>query len=354
MIPTHMYPSSTSSSSQGSMGLASSGGGGGGGGGLMRYGSAPSSFLASSVDSSVAATREFSCHSHLSAAGRSQTDSFIEEQPPSKANSTIGLQRAYGFGVVGVGSSCGDSRSPSLVRHSSSPAGFLNQIAATVGDSGGFSVTRGMGNYNNSDNLSRLNSQLSFTRQDSTLSYISEENKSTVGDEMRTQNGKRNTTHSYGSVVGYGMGTSTWDETNSVMFTVAPNKRNKIVGGGDLLCGLDSMENQFQFSMGQGGVEMTQMEKLIHNIPQDSVSCKIRAKRGCATHPRSIAERERRTKISGKLKKLQILVPNMDKQTSYSDMLDLAVQHIKSLQNQVQKLHQELEDCTCGCKTKDL
>lgn len=323
----------------------------------MRYGSAPSSLLAASVDSAVAATREFSGRSHLSAAGRSQTDSVShlsrEEPPPlSNSNTTIGLQRAYGFGVVGGGSF--DGASPSLVRHSSSPAGFLNQIAAAVGDSGGFSVTRGVGNYNNSENLSRLNSQLSFTRQDSTLSYISEENESTVSDEMRTQNGQRKTTHSYGNIAGFGMGTSTWDETNSVMFSVAPNKRNKIGGGGDLLGGLDSMENQFQFSMGQGGVEMTQMEKLMHNIPHDSVPCKIRAKRGCATHPRSIAERERRTRISGKLKKLQVLVPNMDKQTSYSDMLDLAVQHIKSLQNQVQKLHQELEDCTCGCKTKDL
>ncbi|XP_073275139.1 transcription factor bHLH128-like [Primulina huaijiensis] len=346
-----MYPSSTSSSSQGSMGLASSGSG------LMRYDSAPSSLLAASVDSVIGATREFSGHSHLSTAGRSQTESVSnpsrEEPPPhSKANTTIGLQRAYGFGVVGGGSA--EGASPSLVRHSSSPAGFLNQIAATVGDSGGFSfsVTRGMGNYNNSENLSRLNSQLSFTRQDSTLSYISEENESAVGDEMRTQNGQRKTTHSYG----FGMGTSsTWDETNSVMFSVAPNKRSKIVGDGDLLDGLDSTENQFQFSMGQGGMEMTQMEKLMHNIPQDSVPCKIRAKRGCATHPRSIAERERRTRISGKLKKLQVLVPNMDKQTSYSDMLDLAVQHIKSLQNQVQKLHQELDNCTCGCKsTKDL
>lgn len=109
---------------------------------------------------------------------------------------------------------------------------------------GGFSVTRGVGNYNNSENLSRLNSQLSFTRQDSTLSYISEENESTVGDEMRTQNEQRKTTHSYGSIAGFGMGTSTWDESNSVMFSVSPNKRNKIVGGSDLLGGLDSMENQ--------------------------------------------------------------------------------------------------------------
>ncbi|KAK8663410.1 hypothetical protein V6N13_083231 [Hibiscus sabdariffa] len=134
---------------------------------------------------------------------------------------------------------------------------------------------------------------------------------------------------------------------------------------------------------------MATVEKMLH-IPEDSVPCKIRAKRGCATHPRSIAERERRTRISGKLKKLQELVPNMDKQTSYADMLDLAVQHIKGLQNEVQihdshgqeniiaetslpnpafwqllfkfmltfvlvlmqKLHKEMETCTCGCKQR--
>jgi hypothetical protein len=43
-----------------------------------------------------------------------------------------------------------------------------------------------------------------------------------------------------------------------------------------------------QYSLPQTSLEMDQ---LMHNIPQDSVPCKIRAKRGCATHPRSIAER---------------------------------------------------------------
>jgi hypothetical protein len=46
----------------------------------------------------------------------------------------------------------------------------------------------------------------------------------------------------------------------------------------------------FQFSMPQTTLEMAAVEKLLH-IPEDSVPCKIRAKRGCATHPRSIAER---------------------------------------------------------------
>ncbi|KAL8110178.1 hypothetical protein AgCh_026046 [Apium graveolens] len=51
------------------------------------------------------------------------------------------------------------------------------------------------------------------------------------------------------------------------------------------------------------------MQKLF----EDSVPCRIRAKRGCATHPRSIAERVRRTRISDRIRKLQELVPNMDK-----------------------------------------
>ncbi|QCD85505.1 Myc-type [Vigna unguiculata] len=75
------------------------------------------------------------------------------------------------------------------------------------------------------------------------------------------------------------------------------------------------------------------MEKLYQT--QGNVPCKIRAKRGFATHPRSIAERERRTRISARIKKLQDLFPKSDKQTSTADMLDLAVEYIKDLQKQV-------------------
>jgi len=69
-----------------------------------------------------------------------------------------------------------------------------------------------------------------------------------------------------------------------------------------------------------------------------SVPYQTRAKRGCATHPRSIAERVRRTKISERMKRLQDLVPNMDKQTNTSDMLDEAVEYVKQLQRQVKEL----------------
>jgi hypothetical protein len=38
------------------------------------------------------------------------------------------------------------------------------------------------------------------------------------------------------------------------------------------------------------------------------------------------------------MKRLQDLVPNMDKQTNMSDMLDEAVEYVKHLQQQVQDL----------------
>jgi archaellum component FlaC len=76
----------------------------------------------------------------------------------------------------------------------------------------------------------------------------------------------------------------------------------------------------------------------------------MRAKRGCATHPRSIAERNRRTRISEKLKKLQDLVPNMDKQTNTADMLEMAVEYVKDLQKQVLVLTDDRAKCVCSSK----
>ncbi|KAL5558421.1 hypothetical protein UlMin_034632 [Ulmus minor] len=86
-----------------------------------------------------------------------------------------------------------------------------------------------------------------------------------------------------------------------------------------------------------------EMEKLL----EDSVPCRVRAKRGCATHPRSIAERVRRTRISDRIRKLQDLVPNMDKQTNTADMLDEAVEYVKSLQKQIQELTEHQRRCKC-------
>ncbi|CAI7897801.1 unnamed protein product [Closterium sp. NIES-54] len=69
---------------------------------------------------------------------------------------------------------------------------------------------------------------------------------------------------------------------------------------------------------------------------EDGVLCKIRAKRGCATHPRSIAERVRRSRIADNMKRLAELVPNTDKQANTADMLDDAIDYMRHLQQQLQ------------------
>ncbi|KVI09447.1 Myc-type, basic helix-loop-helix (bHLH) domain-containing protein [Cynara cardunculus var. scolymus] len=103
-----------------------------------------------------------------------------------------------------------------------------------------------------------------------------------------------------------------------------------------------------QLSLPTSSAELSVMEKLLQF--QDSVPLRSRAKRGCATHPRSIAERVRRTRISERMRKLQELVPNMDKQTNTADMLDLAVDYIKELQKQVETLSDHHSKCTCPHK----
>ncbi|KAK9017689.1 hypothetical protein V6N11_000695 [Hibiscus sabdariffa] len=134
-------------------------------------------------------------------------------------------------------------------------------------------------------------------------------------------------------------------------------KRARESDGGDLFCGLSKLQTQdmdgrdcstgltHQFSLPKTYEEMDVVEKFWQF--QGSVPCKIRAKRGCATHPRSIAERVRRTRISERMRKLQGLFPNIDKQTNTADMLDMAVEYIKDLQRQVKTLRDTKAKCSC-------
>ncbi|XP_022734398.1 transcription factor bHLH128-like [Durio zibethinus] len=315
-----MYPSSSSQQPVGQTGLT-------------RYGSAPGSLLTTAVNSVIGAgsnlvSHYFSAHS-----------SSLTSESTCKVSSSNHPQEPKSAAPPPHGSYPAPSSS-SLLRQRSSPAGFLH-----LSTENGFSVTRGTRNYssqgaNRGHGVSRLKSQLSFTRQDS-LSQISEVSEDLV-DGVSSSSNHQNAAHPF-AAAGFGM--DSWDHTNSIVFSAPPCKRAKNIDGDSYNC-LKALETQV--SMPQTTLEMATVEKLLH-IPEHSVPCKIRAKRGCATHPRSIAERERRTRISGKLKKLEQLVPNMDK-VIYADMLDLAVQHIKRLQNDVQELHKELESCTCGCK----
>ena len=62
------------------------------------------------------------------------------------------------------------------------------------------------------------------------------------------------------------------------------------------------------------------------------------ANQGHVVHPRSIAKRVQRGKLSERMKKLQDLVPNMERQNNIAEMLDEVVEYVKQLQLQVQEL----------------
>ncbi|XVE81102.1 hypothetical protein DITRI_Ditri15bG0036100 [Diplodiscus trichospermus] len=310
-----MYPSSSSQKPMGHTGLT-------------RYGSAPGSLLTTAVDSVVGADP------HLVGHYFSADSSSLTSESTCKVSSSNDPQEPKPAAAPPHPASHGSYAAPSsssLLRQRSSPAGFLNHLT----NENGFSITRGTGNYssqvgaNGGHGVSRLKSQLSFTRQDS-LSQISEVSEN-FADGVSSSGNHQNAAHSF-ATAGFGM--DSWDNTNSIVFSAPPGKRAKNIDGDIYNC-LNALETQF--SLPQTTLEMATVEKLLH-IPEDSVPCKIRAKRGCATHPRSIAERERRTRISGKLKKLQELVPNMDKVVS-----DICISF------ELQKLHKELESCTCGC-----
>ncbi|XP_019457690.1 PREDICTED: transcription factor bHLH130-like isoform X1 [Lupinus angustifolius] len=147
-----------------------------------------------------------------------------------------------------------------------------------------------------------------------------------------------------------------WDDSAIMLNNVTCLKRHR-EDDSKLFSSLNAAETKnekgqthlvHQLSMPNTSSEMAAIEKFLQF--SDSVPCKTRAKRGCATHPRSIAERVRRTKISERMRKLQDLVPNMDKQTNTADMLDLAVHYIKDLQKEVQVLSECQSKCTCSQK----
>ncbi|KAK9273031.1 hypothetical protein L1049_017838 [Liquidambar formosana] len=264
----------------------------------------------------------------------------------------------------------GGSNNSNLIRHSSSPAGLFSHINIE----NGYVALRGMGNLGagNGTNgepsfssASRLKNQINFSSGPPTssglMTPISEMGNKSMGQsspdsgsfgEGRSSNG--------GYITGFPIGS--WDDSTIMSENFTGLKRAR---GDDrnAFSGLNALEAQngdagkrapsvlsHHLSLPKTSAEMAAMEKFMQF--QDSVPCKIRAKRGCATHPRSIAERVRRTRISERMRKLQELVPNMDKQTNTSDMLDLAVDYIKELQKQVKTLSENRAKCTCSSKKK--
>jgi len=236
-----------------------------------------------------------------------------------------------------------DEGADMLSRHSSSPAGFFSNLMVDDGFHGSRAGGGGAEAHRSSTGGSaKMRSQLSFTaggpqpQGASNLSRISEGAALFPGGGEHAAVSRSFSTGGGSSSGGFSI-VGPWDESRDIIGTLD----------------LGGYESQFSGMGSSSSLELAGMDKYMQaqaQQQQDGVAFKVRAKRGCATHPRSIAERERRTRISDKLRKLQDLVPNMDKQTSTSDMLDLAVEHIKGLQSQLQAMKHEQDKCTCCSK----
>ncbi|CAI0394467.1 unnamed protein product [Linum tenue] len=94
-------------------------------------------------------------------------------------------------------------------------------------------------------------------------------------------------------------------------------------------------------SFGAGGGQSGAAASPGKSQPQASGSTggkpRVRARRGQATDPHSIAERLRRERIAERMKSLQELVPNANK-TDKASMLDEIIDYVKFLQLQVKVL----------------
>jgi hypothetical protein len=158
------------------------------------------------------------------------------------------------------------------------------------------------GGYRNGD--ARLKGQLSFSsRQGSVMSQISEMVSEELGgggsdeDEAGSNGAARG---SYGGIPGYptmGASPGGWEDPSPSPplpdgLSAGTMKRPREAAAKNGA----SRQLKQQYSLPAGSKpspEMAAIEKFLQF--QDAVPCKIRAKRGCATHPRSIAERVRTT-----------------------------------------------------------
>ncbi|CAF2093847.1 unnamed protein product [Brassica rapa subsp. narinosa] len=307
------------------------------GSGLLRFRSAPSSVLAAFVDDNdktVFNSNEFENKSRVSYAAapppQQEPSSFLGLPPhyPKQSNgmmmmNTIGLDQ-----FLSMNNHHTRPVESHLLRQSSSPAGMFTN------EQNGYGSMRSYVGEEEEEEESpshpnglRRHSSLS-SRPPSSLGMLSQI------PEIDSES------------VQY----SHWNHPSTSFIDNLSSLKRETEDDGKLFHGAQIMSHHL--SLPKSASDMGSVDKYLQL--QDSVPCKVRAKRGCATHPRSIAERVRRTKISERMRKLQELVPNMDKQTNTSDMLDLAVDYIKDLQRQYKILNENRANCKCVNKEKNL
>ncbi|KAJ8753414.1 hypothetical protein K2173_019813 [Erythroxylum novogranatense] len=337
--------------------------------GLLRFRSAPSSLLSTFNDNGlnidpILNFKEFEDKSRAGVSDAAaplmksqQSNSALPPHYPRQNSSICSSPMGTSRGMVGTMALRQDEEvkriDSILARQNSSPAGLVASFAVQ----NDYATMKSTENYCAANSTTyegspRLKSKLSFSSTlPSSLSMLSQipeiGNESIVKGSPDSSKLSGDDSRFYGSP---GFPYSSYAEDSSSL------KRDPN-GSGKLFTTSQNGEHGSHFpllshhlSLPKTSAEMVAIEKFLNF--QDSVPCKIRAKRGCATHPRSIAERVRRTRISERMRKLQELVPNMDKQTNTADMLDLAVDYIKDLQKQYKILGEKRANCKCSSSQK--
>ncbi|XP_021641622.2 transcription factor bHLH130 isoform X2 [Hevea brasiliensis] len=287
--------------------------------GLLRFRSAPSSLLANFNDNGVTNDSDLSFQeledksavrvreARLNYANSPQCYSGLPPHYPRQSSATTSTAMDSSYGLIGSMTMGHHEQAKmvdsNLARQNSSPAGLFGNLFVQ----NGYATMKGMGNYagvkgTNGEASLRLKSQLSFpARVPSSLGMLLQisEIESESIDAASLDSGKlgnSNCDSRFYNSTGYPYGS--W---NDLHFPENFNGMKR-----------DPDDNG----------------KLFSNI------------------------QVRRTRISERMKKLQELVPNMDKQANTADMLDLAVGYIKDLQKQYKTLIDNRANCKCLSKHK--
>ncbi|XP_039002933.1 transcription factor bHLH130-like [Hibiscus syriacus] len=306
--------------------------------GLMMYRSAPTPLLENHASGVIGGgTTGFDVFGGFRSSSGPETESFFmlsdnvsSDMQEYEEKSVKEEYQIQSLPMQGVGIDVGSD----LVRQSSSPARFFSNQCLDDG-------LRACNGTNGDNHISFSSMPSSYSK---TMPRIARVENQSLGD---SNGGNRSNGQFIPDLV--------TDSRNNA--SLSGLKRARECDGGDFSCGPSKLQTQNQDGRHcSAGLthhlslpktyEMDAVERFWQF--QGSVPCKIRAKRGCATHPRSIAERVRRTRISERMRKLQGLFPNIDKQTSTADMLDMAVEYIKDLQRQVKTLRDNKAKCSCS------
>ncbi|KAI3471389.1 hypothetical protein Pfo_029647 [Paulownia fortunei] len=356
--------------------------------GLLRYRSAPTSLLANFTNGAEKSERLTSrfCSDEANSMHVMENDdnssnkggvnrfaamnSQLPPQYPRQSGAQLGSLAVDGGGYrvvssIGLDHHGQGKMGSSLLRQNSSPAGLFSHLTSQNGYAG----IRGIGSYRMADggangdlspSSNRLRNHMNFTSgMPSSLGMLSRitEVENENGGPNGLDDAKVGNSSGDNSFSSSGFPFGSWNDSSYFAENFTSGIKRELDDDQKLHVNTQNGEPgnrphilSHHLSLPKTSAEMAAMEKLLQL--QDTVPCKIRAKRGCATHPRSIAERVRRTRISERMRKLQELVPNMDKQTNTADMLDLAVEYIKSLQRQYKTLSDNRANCKCSASKK--